>query len=174
MSPLNHCVTHASEPAEYRCRRCNDGICGACLAKGEKNLCDPCGRYGIATAATETGTAPEVANGAVHPQSRAGVFLIAILTVVNMALAGYLIIPGEAEQAEDAMRNMQIVVSAVEQSKDAAGRFPARLNGILERMPDAAQDLVRSGKVTYRTDEGRATFEVSIMLGSSGKDIPKP
>jgi hypothetical protein len=174
MSPLNHCVAHASEPADYRCRRCNDGICAACLAKGERDLCDSCGRYGIEAAASEAGTAPDVPSGAVHPQSRAGAFLIAILTVANMALAGYLIIPGEAEQAEDVLRNVLIVVSAVEQSKDAAGRFPARLNGILEHMPDAAQDLVRSGRVRYRTDEGRTAFEVSILLGSSGKDIPKP
>jgi hypothetical protein len=171
MSPVNHCVTHASEPAEYRCRRCNDGICGACLATGEKDLCDSCGRYGIEAPAAETGTAPEVASGAVCPQSRAGVFLIAILTVTNLALAGYLIIPGEAEQAEDALRNVQIIVSAVERSKDAAGRFPARLNGILDRMPDDAQDLVKSGKVRYRTDEGRTAFEVSISIG---KDVPKP
>jgi hypothetical protein len=173
MSPLTHCVTHVSEPAEYRCRRCNDGICGACLAKGEKDLCDSCGQYAVEAAAAEMGTAPGPA-APVHPQSRAGVFLIAVLTVANMALGGYLILSGRPQHAEDTLRNVQIVVSAVEHSKDAAGRFPARLSAILERLPDAAQNLVRSGKVRYRTDEGRTTFEVTIPLGSHGEDTSKP
>ncbi len=113
----------------------------------------------------------------VRPKSRAGVYLIGLLVVLNLAFSGYLLFWGKQEAnefAQDVVRDVQIVSRTVEESKDAQGRYPASLNAVFDRLPEASRDMVRSGVVRYHTDEDRTTFEVTVPLGPRGQDTSKP
>jgi hypothetical protein len=97
--------------------------------------------------------------------------------VLNLALSAYLLFWGKREAnelAQDVIRDVQIVSRAVEESKDATGRYPASLSAILDRLPEGSRDMVRSGMVKYHIDEDRTTFEVTIPLGPRGQDTSKP
>ena len=171
------CVRHPSEPAKFRCRQCNDNLCVACRAHSERDLCDVCGQYRRDAAETERRVAAGLATEPVRAKSRAGMYLIGLLVVLNLALSGYLLLWGKQEAnefAQDVVRDVQIVSRAVAESKDAQGRYPASLNAVLDRLPEASRDMVRSGVVRYRTDEDRTTFEVTIPLGPRGQDTSKP
>jgi hypothetical protein len=171
------CVRHPSEPAKFRCRQCNDNLCVACRAPKERDLCDICGQYRRDAAETERRVAAGLPTEPVRPKSRVGVYVIGLLVVLNLAFSGYLLFWGKQEAnefAQDVVRDVQIVSRAVEESKDATGRYPASLNAILDRLPEASRDMVRSGVVSYRTDEDRTTFEVTIPLGPRGQDTSKP
>jgi len=171
------CVRHPSEPAKFRCRQCNDNLCVACRAHSERDLCDVCGQYRRDAAETERRVAAGLATEPVRAKSRAGMYLIGLLVVLNLALSGYLLFWGKQEAnefAQDVVRDVQIVSRAVAESKDAQGRYPASLNAVLDRLPEASRDMVRSGVVRYRTDEDRTTFEVTIPLGPRGQDTSKP
>jgi hypothetical protein len=171
------CVRHPSEPAKFRCRQCNDNLCVACRAPSERDLCDICGQYRRDAAETEKRAAAGLPTEPVRPKNRAGLYLIGLLVVLNLALSGYLLFWGKQEAnefAHDVIRDVQIVSRAVEESKDATGRYPASLNAILDRLPEASRDMVRSGMVKYHINEDRTTFEVAIPLGPGGQDPSKP
>jgi len=170
---IAECVRHPSEPAKFRCRQCNDSVCIGCRAPNERDLCDICGQYRRDAAETEKRAAAGLPTEPVRAQSRAGLYLIGLLVVLNLALSAYLLFWGKREAnelAQDVIRDVQIVSRAVEESKDATGRYPASLSAILDRLPD----MVRSGMVKYHVDEDRTTFEVTIPLGPRGQDTSKP
>ncbi|PYM75438.1 MAG: hypothetical protein DME10_04225 [Candidatus Rokuibacteriota bacterium] len=171
------CVRHPSEPAKFRCRQCNDNLCVACRAPSERDLCDICGQYRRDAVETERRVAAGLPTERVRPKSRAGVYLIGLLVVLNLAFSGYLLFWGKQEAnefAQDVVRDVQIVSRTVEESKDAQGRYPASLNAVLDRLPEPSRDMVRSGVVRYQTDEDRTTYEVTIPLGPRGQDTSKP
>jgi hypothetical protein len=174
---IAECVRHPSEPANFRCRQCNDSVCIGCRAPNERDLCDICGQYRRDAADTEKRAAAGLPTEPVRAQSRAGLYLIGLLVVLNLALSAYLLFWGKREAnelAQDVIRDVQIVSRAVEESKDATGRYPASLSAILDRLPEGSRDMVRSGMVKYHIDEDRTTFEVTIPLGPRGQDTSKP
>ena len=147
MSTLTaECVRHPSEPAKFRCRQCNDNLCVACRASNERDLCDICGQYRREAAETERRAAAGLPTEPVRQKSRAGLCLIGLLVVLNLAFSAYLLWgKREAnESAQDVIRDVEIVSRAVEESKDATGRYPATLNAILDRLPETSRDMVRS------------------------------
>ena len=146
----------------------------ACRAPSERDLCDICGQYRRDAAETEKRAAAGLPTEPVRPKSHAALYLISLLVVLNLALSGYLLFWGKQEAndfARDVIRDVQIVSRAVE---DATGRYPASLNAILDRLPEASRDMVRSGVVRYHINEERTTYEVTIPLGPGGQDASKP
>jgi hypothetical protein len=61
---------------------------------------------------------------------------------------------------------VEVISGLVEGSRDAAGRVPAELEPLLDRLPDGIADRVKRGAIRYRPSADRRTFEVTATLGA--------
>lgn len=165
MKELGQCVRHPEEPALFRCRQCDDGVCVRCRAVGERDLCAVCGQYRQATAERDA----RVAAGQ-EPDSRPrslpwSRYAIALLVILNLAVAAYLVLaPGPDNAVARGMAAVRVVAKVLEESRDASGHYPPSLAPVLPRLPDHVAELVRADVIRYETDPGRAEYRLSLVL----------
>ena len=166
MKELGPCIRHPDEPALFRCRQCHDAVCVGCRAPGERDLCGTCAEYRQESAARDArGLAGEEVDERPRPVPW-GRYAIGALVALNIALGSYLVLAVRADGA--AARTMQAaatVAKAVDESRDASGRYPTSLTAVLPRLPEPVAEMVRSGVIRYETDPARSDYTVSVVLG---------
>jgi hypothetical protein len=164
--PVGACVRHPDEPAAFRCRHCRDTLCRACRAPGERELCTLCIEYFARAEEIERQGGPEaIEAAAARRRARVRAWVIAGSVVVNVVLGATLVyqrgqpVPAEVTQM---FADVAAIARVVETVRAAAGRPPASLQEIADRLPPSAAELVRRGVVRYEPDQSGA-FTVSIV-----------
>ena len=158
------CVRHQGVSVAFQCQDCLDSLCESCRAPGRQNRCLICHQ---ALAQREAGGPPVVA--APVPRSRWRAAIIA-LALVNAALAttwaGTLFLRPVPAVVEQSLAAVVALNRLLEDSRDAAGLVPTKLDPLFERLPADVAARVKSGSIHYRPSADRRSFELTVVLGS--------
>lgn len=57
------------------------------------------------------------------------------------------------------------VARVVDESRDAAGRYPPSLAPLLPRVPGPAAEMIRTGVIRYEVDADRTDYTLRVALG---------
>jgi hypothetical protein len=166
MKDLGACLRHPAEPALFRCRQCHDAVCVGCRAPDERDLCATCAQYRNESATREArvlaGETPDEAPRRISW----GRYVIALLVALNIGLAGYLVLAGRSDTAiTQGVKAADTVSRAVDESRDASGRYPESLATVLPRLPEPVAEMIRTGNIQYETYANRTDYTVSFVLG---------
>jgi hypothetical protein len=165
MRDLGACLRHPEEPALFRCRQCDDPACVRCRADGERDLCAVCGQYRQDTVERQA----RAAAGEEPDEARRGIrwarYAVALLILLNVGLGAYLALAARPDDSvARGMSAMRAVAGLLDESRDAAGRYPESLTPLLPRLPDDVAEMIRGELIRYETDGARTEYRLSYVL----------
>jgi hypothetical protein len=152
------CVRHPGAAVAFQCRECLDTLCASCRGPHGEACCRICHD---ALEALRTGAPAAAAD---RPRRSAWFGVIVGLAAVNGLLGavwvGTLVLRPEAPPVDRSVADVATVSAVVERSRDAGGLVPVELGPLLDRLPPALAERVRSGAIRYQPAGDRRTFEV--------------